>query len=127
MRRYISFMIVAAMSLVAAVSCRKEEPALNQFANTVWMRHTALNDTPGFEAYRFLGDMTYLHWFEDDAGHVLYWYDSGYYEDRPDYGVIALDYESTRNVCAYSGNPPSAFLFNRDPALAFYRQNLQNQ
>ena len=120
MKRFCFF--VAAMFLLAAVSCRKDG-ASNQFADTVWMKQTVLDGVSGFEAYRFHEDMTYMHWFEDEAGHVLQWYDSGYYEDRPDYSVIALDYRTTQNVCAYSGNPPVVFLYNRNPDQKFYRQN----
>ena len=114
--------LTAALTLLAAVSCTKDEPS-NQFADTVWMKQTELDGVPGFEAYRFHEDMTYMHWFEDETGHVLQWYDSGYYEDRPDYSVIALDYKTTHNPFASSGNPPVVFLYNSDPAQKFYRQN----
>lgn len=121
MKKFLLITVVAACAMVIS-SCNKQESPSNEFAGSVWMMKTTLNETSGFEAYMFTDNMLYTHWFEDDYGHVMYWYDSGYYEVRADYNVIALDYRSTDNVCAYSGNPPVTFNYNRDPKKVFYRQ-----
>lgn len=120
--KQILLITVSAVCAMFINSCTGKDLPSNGFAGSVWMMKTTLNEELGFESYMFSDDMSYTHWLGDDSGHVLYWYDSGYYEVRADYNVIALDYRSTDIVCAYYGNPPVAFNYNRDPEKVFYRQ-----